>query len=197
MQSSTSLPFARRQSRFTAENDFSLADSSESTRGLYEVSIGTLKRVSGRLTQLLIGRRTTKPPTGAKVLIVEDEETICFSMGEYFRQHGFDVDIALDAEHAEDLLLENKYDVLIQDLRLGLNRQTDGLDLIRLTHSRSPDTRIVVLTAYATAEAEREARNSGADVFLTKPKPLSQVAQVVQALMDSPRRKTRVHTKAG
>lgn len=181
MQFSTRLPVAE-YSAFRFENR--KVDSFES-RGLY----GTIKRVSGRLTQLLQPRRTPKPPGRIKLLIVEDEETICFSMGEYFREHGFTVDTALEVEQAEELILENNYDVLIQDLRLGLNRANDGLEVIRFTHSRSPNTLIVVLTAYATPEAEQEALNSGAEVFLSKPKPLSQVAQVVQSLVDSPRRK--------
>jgi CheY-like chemotaxis protein len=56
-----------------------------------------------------------------------------------------------------------------------------------MVHQRNPDTRIVVLTSYGSPEAEAEARNAGADAFLRKPKPLSQVAQVVQGLIESPR----------
>jgi len=44
-----------------------------------------------------------------------------------------------------------------------------------------------VLTSYGSQEFEEEARRAGADAFLHKPKPLSQVAQVVQGLIESPR----------
>jgi ActR/RegA family two-component response regulator len=80
--------------------------------------------------------------------------------------------------------------VLIQDLRLGQARRPDGIEIIKLVHERNPDTRIVVLTSYGSPEAEAEARNAGADAFLRKPKPLSQVAQVVQGLIESPRTRT-------
>ncbi|HKY42238.1 MAG TPA: response regulator, partial [Pyrinomonadaceae bacterium] len=122
-----------------------------------------------------------------RLLVVDDEESICFSMSEYFSQHGFKVDTAREKEEAEGLLKETEYRVIIQDLRLGLERRSEGIEIIKLVHERNPDTRIVVLTSYGSPEAEEEARNAGADAFLRKPKPLSQVAQVVQGLIESPR----------
>ena len=78
--------------------------------------------------------------------------------------------------------------VVIQDLRLTMTSNQEGLDMIRMIRQNNPQTRIVVLTAYGSAEIEDEARRCGADAFLRKPKPLSQVAQVVQGLIESPPR---------
>jgi DNA-binding NtrC family response regulator len=152
-----------------------------------------LKTVSGRLRELLRGRgqavakNLDVEPSLRNLLVVDDEESICFSMSEYFTQHGFKVDTAREMEEAEGLIKETEYRVIIQDLRLGLTRQPDGIEIIKLVHKRNPDTRIVVLTSYGSPEAEAEARRAGADAFLRKPKPLSQVAQVVQGLIESPR----------
>jgi len=123
-----------------------------------------------------------------RLLVVDDEESICFSMSEYFSLHGFRVDTAREMEEAEKLIASVDYRVIIQDLRLGPNRNPDGLEIIRLVHNRNPETRIVVLTAYGSAEIENEARQCGADAFLRKPKPLSQLAQVVEGLLESPSR---------
>ena len=60
--------------------------------------------------------------------------------------------------------------------------------MIQLAHECSPKTRIVVLTAYGSSDVETEAKASGADAFLRKPQPLSQVAQVVRGLIETPRR---------
>src|SRR5215204_6082601 len=151
-----------------------------------------LKSVSGRLKELFRGRQQTavknRVESGSQnLLVVDDEESICFSMSEYFSQHGFKVDTAHEMEEVEGLIKQTEYKVLIQDLRLGIARRFDGLDIIKLVHTRNPDTRIVVLTSYGSPEAEAEARTAGADAFLRKPKPLSQVAQVVQGLIESPR----------
>jgi DNA-binding NtrC family response regulator len=156
----------------------------------------TLKRVSGRLRELLLGREQAgavtdrTKQTSAKLLVVDDEESICFSMREYFSQHGFKVDTAREIEEAEGLIKETEYQVIIQDLRLGVAQRSDGLEIIRLVHEQNPETRIVVLTSYGSPEVEAEARRAVADAFLRKPKPLSQVAQVVQGLIESPRTRT-------
>ena len=123
-----------------------------------------------------------------RLLVVDDEEAICFSMSEYFSLHGYKVDTAREMEEAEKLLDESDYKVVIQDLRLSLTSHSDGLDMIRTIREHNPQTRIIVLTAYGSAEVEDEARRCGADAFLRKPKPLSQVAQVVQGLIESPPR---------
>ena len=151
-----------------------------------------LKRVSGRLKELFRGREQSAgskraEPGPRNLLVVDDEESICFSMSEYFSQHGFKVDTARELDEAEGLIKVTDYKVIIQDLRLGLAHQPDGIEIIKLVHKNNPDTRIVVLTSYGSPEVEAEARRAGADAFLRKPKPLSQVAQVVQGLIESPR----------
>jgi DNA-binding NtrC family response regulator len=149
-----------------------------------------LKAVSGRLRELFRGREQNnrhRELVPRKLLVVDDEESICFSMSEYFSQQGFKVDTAREMEEAEGLLKQTEYKVVIQDLRLGAARHPDGIEIIKMVHQRNPDTRIVVLTSYGSPEAEAEARKAGADAFLRKPKPLSHVAQVVQGLIESPR----------
>ena len=155
----------------------------------------SLKSISGRLLNFLQGRDKSQQepvdkPSAQNLLVVDDEESICFSMREYFSQHGFKVDTAKELEEAEGLITTTNYKVIIQDLRLGLARHPDGIEIIKLVHQRNPETRIVVLTSYGSQEVEEEARRAGADAFLRKPKPLSQVAQVVQGLIESPRART-------
>lgn len=151
---------------------------------------GTLKKVSGRLKQIWLGRdeRSSRETPTARLLIVDDEESICFSMSEYFSLQGYKVDTASEIEEAEKLLDATNYKVVIQDLRLTMTNSQDGLEMIRLVRTYNPQARIVVLTAYGSAEIEDEARRCGADAFLRKPKPLSQVAQVVQGLIEAPPR---------
>jgi DNA-binding NtrC family response regulator len=132
---------------------------------------------------------TRKP----RLLVVDDEESICFSMSEYFSMQGYKVDTAREMEEAEKLIEATEYKVVIQDLRLSATRNPDGLDMIKMIRGHNPRTKIVVLTAYGSAEMEDEARRCGADAFLRKPKPLSQVAQVVQGLIESPPKHTARH----
>src|SRR4029078_3708507 len=121
------------------------------------------------------------------LLVVDNEESICFSMKEYFSHNGFIVDTAKELEEAEHLLEKRDYKVLIQDLRMGPTQDADGLQIVRWAHEHNPERPIVVLTAYVSDEMESEAKSLAADAFLRKPQPLSQVAQVVRGLLESPR----------
>ena len=153
----------------------------------HKTPLDTLKRASGRLRQLLGGRQKSTPPRH-HLLVVDDEESICLSMSEFFATKGFTVDTAGEVEEAEKLIRETDYEVIIQDLRLGVNTIVAGLEMISFVHLHKPKTRIVVLTAYGSAENEVEARRLGAYVFLTKPQRLSHLAQVVTDLIESPRK---------
>ena len=118
-----------------------------------------------------------------RILIVDDEEPILFAMGEYFATKGFEVDCARETQEAEALLAANRYALAILDLRLTGTHGAEGLDVIELVRARSPRTRIILLTAYGSREIEAEARRRGADAFLHKPKPLSEVAKIASGLM--------------
>jgi two-component system nitrogen regulation response regulator GlnG len=150
--------------------------------------LAKLKKVSGRLRRILSSHveSVNSEPRLPRLLVVDDEQSIRFSMSEYFGLHGFTVDMAREVEEAERLIETTDYSVTILDLRLGTTRNADGLEIVKLVHEKSPKTRVVVLTAYGSAEMEDEARRCGADAFLRKPTPLSQVAQVVQGFIESP-----------
>lgn len=121
-----------------------------------------------------------------RLLVVDGEESICFSMKEYFTMHGYQVDTAQYLEEAERLVETTVYDVVVQDLRLGSAQNPDGLEMIKFIRRQNTATRIIVLTAYGSPQMEKEAAQLGADAFLRKPKPLSHVAQVIQGLIESP-----------
>ena len=146
-----------------------------------------LKRVSGRLRKIFT-KQDSSAPDAPHLLVVDDEESICFSLKEYFSHNGFIVDTAQEVEEAQRLISNSRYKVVIQDLRMGAKKDFEGLQVVRTVHAQSPETRIIILTAFGSAEIEDEAKLLGADAFLRKPQPLSQVAQVVRGLIESPRR---------
>lgn len=149
--------------------------------------IATFKKVSGKLRRIWGGRNQIPDMEAQtlRLLVVDGEESICFSMKEYFTMQGYSVDTARELEEAEKLVEAADYQVVIQDLRLGPGQEPDGLEMVRFIRDHNPHTRIIVLTSYGSAEMEKEAFRSGADAFLRKPKPLSHVAQVIQGLIES------------
>lgn len=118
-----------------------------------------------------------------RLLVVDDEEAVCFSLEDYMGQHGYSVDTASNVADAQLLIETSEYEVILQDLRLGGTKVLEGLALISLAHRLNPRVRIVVLTAYGSDEIKAEACSCGASAFLLKPKPLPVVAQVIQGLL--------------
>jgi DNA-binding response OmpR family regulator len=117
-----------------------------------------------------------------RILLVDDEEPILSALHEYFTALGYAVDCAREMEEAEALLANVQYQAVMADLRLTGSHGAEGLEIIGYVKERCPWTRIIVLTAYGSEEVEAEARRRGADAFLYKPRPLSELAEILATL---------------
>ena len=115
-----------------------------------------------------------------KILIVDDLKEILMTMSRYFSIHGFEVDCASEREEAEALIGANDYSVVITDLHLTPVQSNEGLELVRVLHHESPETKVIILTAYDNAEVEKEADRYGISSFLRKPVSLPFLHQAVQ-----------------
>ena len=111
--------------------------------------------------------------------MVDDKVTLCFAMREYFKMYSYQVDCAHNADDATTRLDASRYAVMITDLALAGTHELNGFNVIKIARDRYPETRIIVLTAYGTAESESTARRLGVSAFLHKPSPLSEVARIV------------------
>ena len=121
-----------------------------------------------------------------RLLIVEDEALITFSLRRYFCAQGFEVDCATELGEAQALVEGRRYDVVIADLRLGGAGGTEGLDLLAFVSDKSPASRSILLTSYGSPEVTAAARSRGASAVILKPKPLPDLAQVVMSLLEPP-----------
>jgi two-component system nitrogen regulation response regulator GlnG len=119
----------------------------------------------------------------ARLLILDDEESILFAMSRYFRSKGFDVDVARELEEAEAMVVNIRYDLLIADLRLTGVHGAEGLEMADLVRERCPWMKTILLTAYGSPELEVEAKKRGATLLLRKPKPLSELAELVTGIL--------------
>ena len=130
-------------------------------------------------------RETSKAitPMSDRILVVDDEQSILFAMRDYFMAHGYEVDCARELDDVRALLSNVTYSVVIADLRLTGLHGTEGLEIVEHVRNHCPWTSVIILTAYGVPEIEREAIRLGVDAFLRKPKPLSQIAQIVFGLI--------------
>lgn len=101
-----------------------------------------------------------------KVLVADDEPIITKVLEAELLHAGYLVDIACDGEEAYCKLRTNKYDVAILDVRMP---KKDGLSLLKEVKTSTPETVVIVMTAFGTIHSAVEAMKIGAYDYITKP----------------------------
>jgi two-component system response regulator PilR (NtrC family) len=109
---------------------------------------------------------------GARILVVDDELSMRELLGIMLRRGGYAVTLADGGEDALALLARESFDLVITDLRM---RKVDGLAVLRATKDQSPQTVVLVITAYASTETAVEAMKAGAYDYITKPFKLDEI----------------------
>lgn len=128
-----------------------------------------------------------------KLLIVEDEETLCESLKRVLSKEGYHVDTVMSAEAALELIRQGYYDLIISDIILpGIS----GIDLLKIVKDKTPEQIIVVMTAYASLETAVDSLRAGAYDYVVKPVMHEEIKQVVKnALMQKSLQKENVILK--
>jgi DNA-binding NtrC family response regulator len=102
----------------------------------------------------------------ASILLVDDDHHLADSMAGWLREMSHQVETARTIAEAKSQLKQERFDLVIADLRLG---DEDGFELISYTRKSCPDTAVLVVTGYATPETAVQAVQAGAFDLLTKP----------------------------
>lgn len=101
------------------------------------------------------------------ILVVEDDESSAFLLGEILKVTGANVDYSTDGEHAIEFIRQHPdTDLILMDIHLP---QKDGFTATREIKSIASEVVVIAQTAYALSKNYREAREAGCDDFLTKP----------------------------
>ena len=101
-----------------------------------------------------------------RILVVDDEQLLRDFLTETLRRKGVEVDTAGNGAEALALLNDNAYDLIITDMKMP---DITGIDLLRYIKESSPDTIVVVITAFGSVDNAVEAMRLGAFHYLIKP----------------------------
>ena len=115
----------------------------------------------------------------ARLLVVEDNASTGFALRAFFQSAGYDVDAVADRASAIRLLSVKAYEVVITDLHLGSTHSNEGMDIVSDSRRQHAQACIIMLTAFGSAAAEREARRRGADLFCSKPVSLRELSTFI------------------
>jgi DNA-binding NtrC family response regulator len=127
----------------------------------------------------MVEPRARRDPA-TSVLIVDDEALIRETLAEYLAQEGLRVVACASGEEAVERAKQQRFDVVLCDVQLpGI----DGLELLERLRRISPETFVLLITAYATVENAVEAFQRGAHDYLMKPILLDEVLVKIRRLL--------------
>jgi DNA-binding NtrC family response regulator len=120
----------------------------------------------------------------ATILVVEDEAKMRRLLELQLGEEDFIVHTAADAETGLQLLVREKPDLVVTDLRLPVMSGLEFLQAVKRVNATLP---VVVMTAYGTVESAVEAMKVGASDYVTKPFSLAELVLVIRKELDSHR----------
>ena len=117
-----------------------------------------------------------------KMLIVDDEETLTYSLYQSFilEKKDYEVVTAASGEEASRKLAGSPFDLVITDISMpGMS----GLELLSLIKAKYPKTEVIVITAYGSEEKKEESLQKGARYYIEKPFEIKKIKQLVMELL--------------
>lgn len=105
---------------------------------------------------------STKP----KILVVDDDKSICKLMGSILEMESYPFRLALTGEQARLAMDEERFDILVSDIYLG---DDSGLQLLERMKSVNSDAEVVIMTAHGSMETAVHAVHNGAFDYISKP----------------------------
>ena len=124
--------------------------------------------------------------SATRVLVVDDEPLVRWSIAETLRAHGCDIVEAADAHSALDMVRDSATvpDAVLLDLKLPDN---DDLTLLAAVRRLLPKVPVILMTAFGTPESLDEARRLGVFTVLDKPFELDELDVLIERALEMPR----------
>src|SRR5512141_429074 len=122
----------------------------------------------------------------ARLLIIDDERIALRNLEHVMKKEGYDVTGTQSGPNALKLLEEQRFDVVLTDLRM---EKVDGMQILKKSREINPDAEIIMITGYATLETAVEAMKKGAFHYIAKPFKLDVVRKVVKEAVEKVRLK--------
>jgi DNA-binding response OmpR family regulator len=126
------------------------------------------------------------------ILIIDDDQEIVSRLKKALRRHGFSVVTAESATEGISKLAETKPELVLLDLVLP---DIPGLKVLEDIKKISPDTRVIIISAFATIGDAVDAIKLGASEFLVKPFHMEELVSIVKKTLEEARLERRIEAK--
>ncbi|OEU48170.1 MAG: Fis family transcriptional regulator, partial [Desulfuromonadales bacterium C00003096] len=115
------------------------------------------------------------------ILVVDDEESMREFLSIMLHREGYAVDAAFDGAQAVARLKEHSYDLVISDIKMP---RLDGFGVLDYITESCPDTAIIMITAFSTAQQAVDAMKKGAYDYITKPFNNEEIRLIVKNALE-------------
>ena len=105
---------------------------------------------------------STKP----RILVVDDDKSICKLMGSILEMESYPFRVAMSGEQAMRAMKEEQFDILVSDIYLG---DDSGLHLLEHIKTINADAEVIIMTAHGSMETAAHAVQNGAFDYISKP----------------------------
>jgi two-component system response regulator PilR (NtrC family) len=117
----------------------------------------------------------------SRILVVDDEESLREVLTIMLHREGYRVDAAADGAQALMRLKEYAYDLVISDIKMP---RLDGFELLRHIKDRTPETAVIMITAFSSTEEAVDAMKQGAYDYITKPFKNEEIRLIVRNALE-------------
>ncbi len=117
----------------------------------------------------------------SSILVADDEKSLRDFLVIMLEEEGYQVVTAPSVEKAIKLIRENNFDLVLTDIRMG---RSNGIDVLDAARNALPDTPVVMMTAYASAETAVTAMKKGAYDYISKPFKIEDIHLIVKNALE-------------
>ncbi len=117
-----------------------------------------------------------------KILIVDDEPTILLTLSHFLNNKDVVVIASSRIEEAEEAIRRYNFDLVIADIRMSGMYGIEGLELLSYIKKVSPETAVIIMTAYGSEDMKNSAYQRGAYYYYEKPIDMDDLSRKVENL---------------
>lgn len=116
-----------------------------------------------------------------RILVVDDEASLREVLSIMLQREGYDVETATNGAEAQALVPRGNYDLIISDIKMP---KVTGIELLRFVRQHTPETIMVMITAFSTSEEAVAAMKLGAFDYITKPFRNDEIRLIVRNALE-------------
>jgi two-component system response regulator PilR (NtrC family) len=119
-----------------------------------------------------------------KILVADDEKSMREFLDIMLKKEGYKVTLASNGEEVMKLIEKDIFDLALVDIRMP---RQDGISVLKRIKTVSPETIVIVITAYASADTAIKAMKEGAYDYITKPFKIDEIKLIIQNALEKKR----------